>query len=73
MMSATNPESEYEALVHLVHRMTLRFPEIAEDSILALVVEEYEAFDRARLRDYVPVLVERNILTQLRQDHARAA
>jgi hypothetical protein len=72
-MSCTNPESEYEALVHLADRMQLRFPDVDEDTVFALIAEELESFDGARLRAYVPVLVEHNVLRRLRAEYDQAA
>lgn len=72
-MSCTNPESEYEALVHLADRLQLRFPAVDEDTVFALIAEELESFDGARLRAYVPVLVEHNVLRRLRAEYDQAA
>ena len=72
-MSCTNPRSEFEALVHLADRLRQRFPELDENAVFGLIADELEVFDGARLRDYVPVLVERNVLHKLRSSRARAA
>ena len=72
-MSCTNPANEFEALVHLAQRLRSRFPEMGEDAVFALIADELESFDGARLRDYVPVLIEHNLLRRLRSDHTRAA
>jgi hypothetical protein len=72
-MSCTNPESEYEALVHLADRMQLRFPAVDERALFALIAEELESFDGVRLRRYVPVLVEHNVLRRLRAEYDQAA
>ena len=72
-MSCTNPVTEFEALVYFADRLRVRFPEVDEDTVFALIAEELESFDGARLRDYVPVLVEHNVLRRLRADHVRAA
>lgn len=72
-MSRTNPENEFEALVYLAERLRLRFPELPEDTAFALIADELESFDGVRLRDYVPVLVERNVLLRLRTHPSRAA
>ncbi|WP_137845810.1 hypothetical protein [Microbacterium sp. 2FI] len=72
-MSCTHPDSEFEALVYLAERLRQRFPELAEGAAFELIAEELETFDRARLRDYVPVLVERNVLRRLRSHSSRAA
>ncbi|HWI32223.1 MAG TPA: hypothetical protein VNT50_12085 [Microbacterium sp.] len=72
-MSCTDPETEFEALVYLADRLRLRFPEVEEDAVFALIAEELESFDGARLRDYVPVLVEHNVLRRLRAVHHQGA
>jgi hypothetical protein len=72
-MSATNPDSEYEALLHLARRVALRFPSVDEDSILETIVDEFESFDRSRLRAYVPQLVEHNVIDRIRLSLDRAA
>ena len=72
-MSCTNPENEFEALIHLEQRLRSRFPEMSEDALFALIADELESFDGVRLRAYVPVLVENNVLRRLRSDHTRAA
>lgn len=72
-MSCTNPSSEYEALLYLTARLQRRFPEWEEDDLFELIAEELEAFDGARLREYVPVLVERNVRRRLRTALSRAA
>ena len=72
-MTCTHPDNEFEALVHLAERLRQRFPEVTEDAVFALIADELESFDGARLRDYVPVLVEHNVLRRLRSEHGRAA
>lgn len=64
----TDPADEYEALVHVVGRVAQRFPTIGEDALFELVADELERFDRARLRAFVPVLVEGNVLRRLRAE-----
>jgi hypothetical protein len=65
-MSRMKPANEYEALVHVVGRLAQRFPDADEDAIMVMAAEELQAFSDARLRDFVPVLVERNVLRRLR-------
>lgn len=69
-MSRTNPATEFEALVYLAERLTLRYPDLDEDAAFALIAEELESFDGARLRTYVPILVEHNVMRRLRRSHA---
>lgn len=72
-MSCTNPDNEFEALVHIAARLRLRYPDVDEDAMFTLLAEELESFDDARLRDFVPTLIEHNVLRRLRSEHARAA
>jgi hypothetical protein len=64
-VSNTDPDSEYEALMHVVQRLAERFPHTPEERIRALTVEEFESFDDAHVRDFVPVLVERAVAERL--------
>jgi len=41
--------------------------------MFALIADELESFDGARLRAYVPVLVEHNVIRRLRSAHGNAA
>ena len=65
-MSATNPRDEYEALTHVVERLARRFPTVPEDTVIELVADEVSNLGVARLRDYIPVLVEGGVLRRLR-------
>jgi hypothetical protein len=65
-MSVTNPGSEYEALLHVMQRTSFRFPWLDDDELLAATAEEVERLDGARLRAYVPTLVERNLRERFR-------
>ncbi|WP_375384140.1 three-helix bundle dimerization domain-containing protein [uncultured Microbacterium sp.] len=72
-MSCTNPRSEFEALLHLSERLKRRFPGWDDDALFALIADELEAFDSARLREYVPVLIEHNVRQRLQATHEPAA
>nr|WP_243847214.1 DUF3562 domain-containing protein [Microbacterium ulmi] len=69
-VSSTNPDNEYEALIHIIRRLGDRYPAVEDDVVLEIVAEELERFDGARLRDYVPLLVERRLRERLRSAHA---
>ncbi len=69
-MSSTDPESEWEALMHVVQRLSERFPAVDEDEIRALAAEEFQTYDDAHVRDFIPVLVERSVRVRLRTGHA---
>jgi len=42
------------------------FPSVPADTIHALVVRESHAYDDARVRDFIPLLVTRTVRTRLR-------
>ena len=67
MVSVTNPTDEYEALLHVVERVSGRFPLMAEHTLVDLVAEEVSQFDHVRFRAFIPVLVEGNVLRTLRE------
>lgn len=64
-MSVTRPASEYEELLHIVDRLTRRFPDVTESELIDLAAGELERFDGARIRAYVPVLIEGSMIRQL--------
>jgi len=70
MMSRMDPESEYEALMYVVQRLTERFPGVTEDEIRILAAEEFQAYADAHVRDFIPVLVERGVRVRLTTGHA---
>ena len=72
-MSRTNPRSEFEALLSVSERLKHRFPGWEDDALFALIADELEALDGARLREYVPVLVEHRVRARLKSGHTRAA
>lgn len=59
--------------MYLSERLHVRFPEVDETTLFRLIAEELESFDGARLRAYVPVLVEHNVLRRLKSSHGKAA
>ena len=65
-VSATNPADEYEALLHVFARVSRLFPSLTEGELLELIAGEVSRFGRARLREYVPVLVEGRVIRTLR-------
>lgn len=66
MMSALDPENEYEALMHVVDRLHARFPECGDAELRQLTAEQFQAFENAHVRDFIPVLVERQVAARLR-------
>ena len=50
---------ERETLHRIVERLLPRFPELPAEYVEAAVVGRYRDFEHSRVRDFVPVLVER--------------
>ena len=79
-MTATQaPNTERErkeqaALAKIVERLSRLFPELSEDEIRIAVHGKHTDFEDARIRDFVPVLVENVIRDELthRVRHYRA-
>ena len=65
-VSATNPHDEYEALNHAVDRLVRRIPWADEESVRLMVAEEVAALGDARLRHFIPAMVETRVLRRLR-------
>ena len=61
--SSPADEAEIAPIVRAVER---RLPAVARAQIEALVVSEIARYEDARIRQFVPVLVERAVLTRLR-------
>jgi|1186.fasta_scaffold17751_3 hypothetical protein len=58
---------EQAALEHLIQRLTDQFPEVARETIVKAVRGEYEEYEDSKVRDFVPILVERTVRADLRQ------
>jgi hypothetical protein len=58
---------EEQAIVLLKQRLHQRFPTVPQDRIDTTVTVQYHRFDNSRIRDYVPIFVERNAREQLAQ------
>ncbi len=66
---ATVPEvtnSEVHALAHVAQRLRARFPDIRAEAIDRMVIDAAREFDGRPIRDFVPILVERNVLDLIR-------
>ena len=62
-------EPEARALMAVVERLAERFPNEQRSVIEDVVAEEHGSLDEGRIRDYVPILVER--AAKLRLAHPR--
>ncbi|WP_258803069.1 three-helix bundle dimerization domain-containing protein [Pseudarthrobacter sp. NS4] len=52
-------KTETQALTDVVNRLAERFPGEPRSVIEDLVAHEHSLFDESRVRDYIPILVER--------------
>jgi len=60
-----SPEHERRALAEVVDRLFDRFPDLSEDRVRAVVTATHQKFEGMRIRDFVPILVERHAREQL--------
>ena len=58
-------DTEQAALDRLVQHLTVQFPEVPAEQIVRAVRGEYDGYDASPVRDFVPVLVERAVKSQL--------
>jgi len=65
-------QDEAVALEHAAERLSDRFPEVPKEQIDQLVEEHYEQYENAPVRDFVPVLVEHEVRTELDAENAAA-
>ncbi|MBG6213417.1 hypothetical protein RCH23_001018 [Cryobacterium sp. CAN_C3] len=61
-----NLDDEYRAVAKVVDRLVERFPELPRPRIEKAVYEQHHVFDGRPVRDYVPMLVEREVKARLR-------
>lgn len=62
--------SEQTIIEQLVERLTNRYPGIPEATVSTVVHDVHARFEGRPLRDFVPLLVERNARTELDRLHA---
>jgi hypothetical protein len=61
-----DPSEETKALVKVAERLSGRFPEATVEKVREIVSLVVGDFEGARVRDFVPVLVEREAAERLR-------
>jgi hypothetical protein len=64
--------SEQTVIDEVVARLTSRYPAIPNETVESIVHDVYARFDGRPLRDYVPLLVERNAKSELERRAADA-
>jgi hypothetical protein len=57
--------SERRLIDQVVKRLTIRFPTLDPVTVLCVVDEIHGRYDGRPVRDYVPLFVERNAVTEL--------
>ena len=63
--------TEQSAMTDLIERLAGQFPELSRDEIESAVHGRYEQFEDSRIRDFVPVLVERAVREDMRNGAPR--
>lgn len=61
------PEDEDRAIGEVLTRLRSRFPEVSEDTLVDTLGAAHKRFEGNPIRDFVPVLVERAAVTELRK------
>jgi hypothetical protein len=64
--------SEQTVIEKLVAHLTSRYPGLARSTVESVVHDVHARFDGSPLRDYIPLLVERNAKAELARLHAAA-
>jgi len=66
-MTDAEEAEEARAVVDVTERLRRRFPTVAEDVIYQVVADYHREFDTSPIRDFVPILVERQARDHLRR------
>jgi hypothetical protein len=59
--------NEQTAIEHVVDRLKLAYPDVSPETIATVVHHNHARFDGRRVRDYVPLFVERDAKRELSQ------
>lgn len=65
-MTTLGDEQEAKAISRLIERLAVRFPQIPARTVEETVSSAHQAFEGARVRGFVPLLVEHDVLIQLK-------
>ena len=57
--------AERTALDHIAERLAAQFPELSATDIAVAIQGRYAQFEGSRIRDFIPVLVERSVKADL--------
>jgi hypothetical protein len=69
--SSGRSRAEQAAIRQVAARLAQQFPELSADEIDRAVHGQYDRFSDSRIREFVPVLVERATRRKLTQDDAQ--
>lgn len=58
---------ETKAICQLIERLVMRFPQVAATTVEETVSAAHREFMDAPVRDFVPLLVEHDVLTRLKE------
>ena len=62
-----NEKDEAKAISQLIERLVMRFPQVPATAVEETVSAAHGAFAQARVRDFVPLLVEHDVLITLKE------
>ena len=65
-MVETSQASEEKLLADVGRRLISEFPQVSPEAVDALIRREHSRFDSSRIRDFVPLLVERHAREHLK-------
>jgi hypothetical protein len=65
-------EEEARAISQLIVRLVLRFPQLPARLVEEMVSSAHQSFAGARVRNFIPLLVEHDVLIQLKDLAAQA-
>ncbi len=65
-MTAMRHHDEAEALTHVAHRLGSRFPHVDPATITEMVDRCHRSYDGRPIRDFVPLLIEHDVVATLR-------
>ena len=68
----TQTEEEIRALDQLADRLRARFPDAPSDGIKQMVSDVHHQYDGSPIRDFIPVLVEREVVEHFRAPAQRS-
>ena len=68
----TNEIDERASVAQITERLSPRYPHLAPRHVASVVAAAYDGMSTARVRDFAPVLVERQAKGLLRDEEARA-